>query len=35
MHSIFIGLGSNLENPQKKIKDAIQLINKIDDVTIN
>jgi|TARA_B110000971_G_scaffold80523_1_gene82655 2-amino-4-hydroxy-6-hydroxymethyldihydropteridine diphosphokinase len=35
MHSIFIGLGSNLEDPQKKIKDAIQLINKIDDVTIN
>jgi 2-amino-4-hydroxy-6-hydroxymethyldihydropteridine diphosphokinase len=34
MHSIFIGLGSNLDNPQQKIKDAIHLINEIDDVNI-
>jgi 2-amino-4-hydroxy-6-hydroxymethyldihydropteridine diphosphokinase len=34
MHSIFIGLGSNLDNPKQKIKDAIHLINEIDDVNI-
>jgi 2-amino-4-hydroxy-6-hydroxymethyldihydropteridine diphosphokinase len=34
MHSIFIGLGSNLDNPQQKIKDAIILISEIDDVNI-
>ena len=34
MHNIFIGLGSNLDNPQQKIKDAICLIKKIDDVNI-
>jgi len=34
MHSIFIGLGSNLDNPQQKIKDAINLISEIDDVKI-
>jgi len=34
MHSIFIGLGSNLDNPKQKIKDAIHLINEIDDVSI-
>ena len=34
MHNIFIGLGSNLDNPQQKIKDAIYLINEIDDVNI-
>ena len=35
MHSIFIGLGSNLDGPQQIIKDAIHIINEIDDVNIN
>ena len=34
MHSIFMGLGSNLDDPKKKIQDAINLISKIDDVNI-
>jgi len=34
MHNIFIGLGSNLDNPQQKIKDAIYLIDKIDGINI-
>ena len=34
MHNIFIGLGSNLDNPQQKIKDAINLIEEIDDINI-
>ncbi|MDC0422925.1 2-amino-4-hydroxy-6-hydroxymethyldihydropteridine diphosphokinase [Methylophilaceae bacterium] len=34
MHNIFIGLGSNLDNPQQKIKDAIDLIEGIDDINI-
>ena len=34
MHKIFIGLGSNLKNPQQKIKSAIQLIQEIDTVNL-
>lgn len=34
MHNIFIGLGSNLDNPQQKIKDAIFLIKKIKNISI-
>ena len=34
MHNIFIGLGSNIDDPQQKIKDAINLIEEINDINI-
>ena len=34
MHNIFIGLGSNLDNPKQKIKGAIDLIAEINDINI-
>jgi len=34
MHNVFIGLGSNLENPQKNIIDAIDIIKVIESINL-
>ena len=35
MDNVFIGLGSNLENPLSQLKKAIEHINQLETVTVN